>query len=256
MTDPIADIIGDYRAFTALQRDRPAARGIDIAPYELSHLAVRVPEWDQYVHLRTLLERHAVANRENVWNGRPISLIVPSEPLRVLDGRVIPLIELIPPVHQRVYKMGMEHLGVVVGDEVDAFSRRHRAALTGQQFQSPTTEPYYVLFEDFTHVKFYRRSFRAAIELEGGTFDGVHHVDDWVPQRLATRPARTPCPGERASRRRRHGPDRLGNRGPGGYCPDHRTGVKLPDLPRPPSCSGIWVERLVNDAPSVVDPEH
>ncbi len=43
MTDPIADLIGDYRAFTALQRDRLAARGIDIAPYELSHLAVRVP---------------------------------------------------------------------------------------------------------------------------------------------------------------------------------------------------------------------
>ncbi len=53
MTDPIADLIGDYCAFTALQRDRLAARGIDIAPYELSHLAVRVPEWDQYVHLRT-----------------------------------------------------------------------------------------------------------------------------------------------------------------------------------------------------------
>ena len=136
MTDPIADLIGDYRAFTALQRDRLAARGIDIAPYELSHLAVRVPEWDQYVHLRTLLERHAIANRESVWNGRPISLILLAEPLRVLDGQVIPMIELIPPVHQRVYKMGMEHFGVVVGEEVDAFSRRHRAALTGQQFQS------------------------------------------------------------------------------------------------------------------------
>lgn len=40
VTDPIADLIGDYRAFTALQRDRLAARGIDISPYELSHLAV------------------------------------------------------------------------------------------------------------------------------------------------------------------------------------------------------------------------
>ena len=48
MTDPIADVIGDYRAFTTLQRDRLAARGIDLAPYELSHLAVRVPEWDQH----------------------------------------------------------------------------------------------------------------------------------------------------------------------------------------------------------------
>jgi predicted metalloenzyme YecM len=116
LTDPIADVIGDYRAFAAQQRDRLLARGIDIAPYALSHLAYRVPEWDQYVHVRTLLERHAIANRENVWNGRPISLIVPAQPLDVLEGKVVPLIELIPPVHQRVYKMGIEHLGVVVGD--------------------------------------------------------------------------------------------------------------------------------------------
>jgi hypothetical protein len=32
MTDPIADIVGDYRAFAAQQRDRLLARGIDIAP--------------------------------------------------------------------------------------------------------------------------------------------------------------------------------------------------------------------------------
>ncbi len=194
MTDPVADLIGDYRAFTALQRDRLAARGIDIAPYELSHLAVRVPEWDLYVHLRTVLERHAIANVENVWNGRPISMILLVEPLRVLDGQVVPLIELIPPVHQRVYKMGLEHLGVVVGEDVDAFSRRHRAALTGQQFQSPTNEPYYILFEDFTHVKFHRRSLRSEIEVKGRTFDGVHHVDDWIPQRLVTATGPNPLP--------------------------------------------------------------
>jgi predicted metalloenzyme YecM len=194
MADPIADLIGDYRAFTALQRDRLAARGIDIALYELSHLAVRVPEWDQYVHLRTLLERHAVANVEIVWNGRPISMILLAEPLRVLDGHVVQDIELIPPVHQRVYKMGLEHLGVVVGEEVDAFSREHREALTGQQFQSLTNEPYYILFEDFTHVKFYRRSLRAEVERKGVPFDGFHHVDDWVPQRLVTATGPNPLP--------------------------------------------------------------
>ena len=63
MADPIADIIGDYRGFTTMQRDRLAVRGIDITPYPLSHLAVRVAEWDLYVHQRTLLERHARANR-------------------------------------------------------------------------------------------------------------------------------------------------------------------------------------------------
>ena len=85
-SDPIAEIIGDYRAFAAMQRDRLAARGIDIAPYPLSHLAVRVADWDLYVHQRTLLERHATVNGENLWNGRPISLIVLAEPLEVLDG--------------------------------------------------------------------------------------------------------------------------------------------------------------------------
>ena len=192
--DPIAEIIGDYRGFAALQRDRLLARGIDIAPYPLSHLAVRVADWDLYVHQRTLLERHARTNREKVWNGRPISLLVLAEPLDVLDGKQCSRIELIPPVHQRVYRMGLEHLGVVVGEEFDEFSTRHRAMLTGQQFQSAAVDPVYVLFEDFTHVKFYRRSFFDVVEDEEGRFEGFVHVDDWLPQRLVTATGPNPLP--------------------------------------------------------------
>lgn len=196
MIDALEEVIGDYRAFTALQRDRLASRGIDIAPYELSHVAYRVPEWDQYVRVRTQLERHAIANRENFWNGRPISLIVPAQPPEVLDGKVVPLIELIPPVHQRVYKMGLEHLGVVVGDTFDAFVETHKPVLTGQQFQGPdsTPDPVYILFEDFTHVKFYRLSLRASVELFGARFEGFHHVEGYVPQRLVTATGPNPLP--------------------------------------------------------------
>jgi len=192
-TDPIAEVIGDYRAFAAMQRDRLVARGIDIAPYPLSHLAVRVADWDIYVHQRTLLERHAKSNHEHVWNGRPISLIVLAEPLDVLDGTPVSNIELIPPVHQRVYRMGLEHLGVVV-KEFDEFSRVHRSALTGQQFQSAAVDPVYVLFEDFTHVKFYRRSFFDVAEDAEGGFEGFVHVDDWVPQRFVTASGPNPLP--------------------------------------------------------------
>lgn len=197
MVDPLVDIIGDYRAFAAQQHQRLLARGIDIGPYRLSHVAVRVPEWDLYTHMRTQLERHAVANREKVWNGRPISLIVPTEPLEVLDGKLVPLIELIPPVHQRVYPMGLEHLGVVVGDGFDAFVGAHKPVLTGQQFQGPNSrpDPVYILFEDFTHVKFYRLSLRASVELDAGPFeDGFTHVEDWVPQRLVTATGPNPLP--------------------------------------------------------------
>jgi predicted metalloenzyme YecM len=196
LADPLEDIIGDYRAFAAQQRDRLATRGIDISSYELSHLAYRVPEWDEYVRMRGLIERYAVTNSENVWNGRPISLIVPAEPLEVLDGKIVPLIELLAPVHQRVYKMGLEHLGVVVGDTFDAFVEAHKPVLTGQQFQGPksTPDPVYILFEDFTHVKFYRLSLRASVELHAGPFaEGFHHVD-WVPQRLVTATGPNPLP--------------------------------------------------------------
>ena len=197
MADPIEDIIGDFRAFAAQQRDRLTTRGIDISAYTLSHLAYRVPEWDEYLRVRGLLERHAITNRETVWNGRPISLIVPAEPMEVLDGKVVPLIELIAPVHQRVYKMGLEHLGVVVGNTFDAFVDEHKPVLTGQQFQGPTStpDPVYLLFEDFTHVKFYRLSLQASVEVDAGPFeDGFRHVENWVPQRLVTATGPNPLP--------------------------------------------------------------
>jgi predicted metalloenzyme YecM len=197
MADPVGDIIGDYRAFAAKQQQRLLDRGIDISSYALSHLAVRVAEWDDYVRVRDQLENHAVLNSENVWNGRPISLIVPAEPLEVLDGKEVPLIELIPPVHQRVYKMGLEHLGVVVGDSFDDFVEANKPVLTGQQFQGPSSnpDPVYILFEDFTHVKFYRLSLRASVEHDAGPFqDGFRHVADWRPQRLVTATGPNPLP--------------------------------------------------------------
>jgi hypothetical protein len=63
---------------------------------------------------------------------------------------------------RHVYRMGLEHVGLVVGADLDDFSRRHRAVLTGQQFRSSTVEPVYVLFDDYAHVKFQQRSLKDA----------------------------------------------------------------------------------------------
>ena len=51
-----------------------------------------------------------------------------------------------------------------------------------------------MLFEDFTHVKFYRRSFFDVVEDAEGPFKGFTHVDDWVPQRLVTATGPNPLP--------------------------------------------------------------
>ena len=110
--------------------------------------------------------------------------------------------------------MGLEHLGVVVGEEFDEFSRVHRAALTGQQFQSSAVDPVYVLFEDFTHVKFYRRSFFDVVEDAEGRFEGFVHVDNWVPQetRHRHRPEPAAAVTETAARRQdRHAAPVFGN---------------------------------------------
>jgi predicted metalloenzyme YecM len=194
VTDPVENILGDYRAFAAMQRDRLQTRGIDVSPFGLSHLCFRVPEWDQYVHVRTLLERHARGNRESWWNGHPVSVIMLAEPLEHLEGKWCDRIELIAPVHQRVYKMGLEHIGFVVGDGFEDFIREHRPVLTGQQFQSANVDPVYILMEDWTHVKFYRRSFVDVIQDEEGPIEGFTHLDDYVPQRLVTATHGDPLP--------------------------------------------------------------
>ena len=124
----------------------------------------------------------------------PVSLCSLAEPPDVCAGTPVSRSELLPPGHQRFFRMGLAHLGVVVGEEFDEFSRLHLAALTGQQFQSPAVDPFYVLFEDFTHVKFYRRSFFDVVEVEVGRSDGRSHVDNGVPHRLVTSTAATPRP--------------------------------------------------------------
>jgi hypothetical protein len=43
-------------------------------------------------------------------------------------------------------------------------------------------------------VKFYRRSLYDACVLEGARFDGMVHVDDWVPQRIVTATGNHPLP--------------------------------------------------------------
>jgi predicted metalloenzyme YecM len=177
----IQSIIGDPVAFFSRQKQRLLDVGIDISGCELSHLAYRTSTYDEYLAKRDAIEAHCKSNIENVWNGRPISIMQLSEAIDLGSGSCVPVIELIPPVHRRVYRMGLEHVGVVIGKDVDAFSRKHRAVLTGQQFQSEECEPYYItFFEDFTMVKFYQMSLLEICKRQHGlSYEGFSHVENW-----------------------------------------------------------------------------
>ncbi len=175
----IGDVLGDYLEFYLRQASRLTELGIDIADYEVSHLAFRVETYREYVGVRDNIETHCVANVENVWNGRPISKLLLRDALDLGNDVNVSLIELIPPVHRSVNKIGLEHVGIVLGDAIDEFARIHKSVLTGQQFQSEFCDPYLITFDDRTTVKLYRYSLMDVCIKEGHSFDGFYHVDDW-----------------------------------------------------------------------------
>lgn len=107
----------------------------------------------------------------------------------------VELIELIPPFHQRVYAMGLEHVGLVVGPDLEHFGDEHLEVLTGRQFQSRSCRPAYRFFEDYTHVKFYERSLKEECVREGARFEGFNHAA-WNPADADAGPYELGDPGE------------------------------------------------------------
>jgi len=171
-----AEILESGKIFFDEQKRRLQEYDIDITGYELSHLAYRTATVAEYTLLRDTIEEHCSANVENVWNGRPISKMVLAEPVMIDAHTSWSLLELIPPTHENLYKMGFEHAGIVIGNSIDEFSKRYREELTGQQFQSINCEPYFKRFHDHTCVKFYRYSLMEVCIKEGHTFEGFNHV--------------------------------------------------------------------------------
>ena len=131
MNQKANEILGDYTEFYALQAQRLQNLGIDIDGLDISHLAFRTETLAAYLVVRQKLESICSANVENTWNGRPISKLLLQEPLQLSPSATTSLIELIPPVHQSVYKMGLEHMAIVIGEAFRDFGQLHADKFTG-----------------------------------------------------------------------------------------------------------------------------
>ncbi|HJQ14624.1 MAG TPA: VOC family protein [Anaerolineales bacterium] len=175
MNQKAIEILGDYTEFFTLQAGRLQKLGIDIEGLEVSHLAFRTETLAEYLVVRQKLELLCSANVENSWNGRPISKLLLQEPLQLSRNATTSLIELIPPVHQSIYKMGLEHVAIVIGETLEDFAKLHAHHLTGQQYQTEYFQPYFITFPDHTNVKFYPYSLQQVCQIEGQRFDGFYH---------------------------------------------------------------------------------
>ena len=135
MNQKSIEILSDYAEFYTLQTERLQKLGINIDGLEVSHLAFRTETLAEYLVVRQKLEAICSANVENTWNGRPISKLLLQEPLQLSPSITTSLIELIPPVHQSFYKMGLEHVGIVIGETFADFGKLHSHKFSGQQDQ-------------------------------------------------------------------------------------------------------------------------
>ena len=131
MNQKAIETLRDYTDFYTLQAQRLQTFAIEIDGLVVSHLAFRTETLAEYLAVRQKLESICSANVENIWNGRPISKLVLQEPLQLSRNTTTSLIELIPPVHQSVYKMGLEHIGIVIGETFADFGKLHSQHFTG-----------------------------------------------------------------------------------------------------------------------------
>jgi predicted metalloenzyme YecM len=87
------DIIADSQTFFSLQLERLNALQIDISGCEISHLAYRTRTCEEYLRTRDKIERRCTSNIENVWNGRPMSIMQLEEPLALSTEYEVRVIE-------------------------------------------------------------------------------------------------------------------------------------------------------------------
>lgn len=167
------DLIGNYETFFVDTLERLKSAEIDIHGYPLSHLGVRTETFEEYEGLRDEILEYCESYVENEHNGRPISKLLLRESLKLPEGFEVDLIELMPPKPSRDYPLGIEHVGVVVGSDLEEFADQHKDALSGRQDQGPYCKPYFVTFDNGKRVKFYDLSLKDVVEKEGNNFKPV-----------------------------------------------------------------------------------
>jgi predicted metalloenzyme YecM len=185
----VNQILGSCSEFYTQQIQRLLNLGIDVRDRAVSHLAYRTKTLAEYLEIRQQLEPFCSANVENIWGGRPISKLLLQTPLPLTPDNVTHLIELIPPPHpdiyQSVYKLRLEHVGIVIGETLAEFRKAYANVLTGQQDQNKSDpdgntfsfrRPSFITFSDYSAVKFYQVSLQDICILEGRMFDGFYHT--------------------------------------------------------------------------------
>lgn len=164
------NVIGDYATFFDDLFNRLIEIGIDISRLEMSHLGIKFASFEEYERLRDELKDYSKSFSEEEHNGRPIGMMWLKEPLSLSHGCSVDLLELMPPKPNNQYPTGLEHLGVVIGGDPEAFGQKYESVLSGRQDQGPVNKPFFIAFDNGKRVKFYGLSMKEVLAKEGKQF--------------------------------------------------------------------------------------
>ena len=165
--DPVAEVVGDYRAFVRAGLQKVAEKGIDVKDYPIDHLCFRVGTIEEYEKAKKALLALSKGFLENPHHGRPISKFQLVNPLQV-DSYSIPIIELPSPKPER--KSGLEHFEMVVGEDYDGLNEKYAGLWSGIEDSGEFNKPLFINFDDGTSVKFHKLSLDEVVRLEGNNF--------------------------------------------------------------------------------------
>ncbi len=165
----IEQIIGDYEVFFADIFSQLNKLHINIKGVPVSHICYRVKSIEEYERVREQLKKLSVEYVETQFNGRPVSLLVLTNPLFVSGDRKISLVELPSPRKAHEYDSGLEHVGIVVGEKLSEFKEKYKNVFTGEKDRGWFSLPF-VTFSNGKTVKFYEKPLKEIVELEGNKF--------------------------------------------------------------------------------------
>ena len=167
----IKNIIGDYETFIGDLISQLDRLSIHINDMSISHINYRVETDSQYENMRDLLKTFCKEFVETQFNGRAVSILQLKNPLHVSKSHSIPIIELPAPRSVHTYLRGLEHLGLVVGKDLPEFKLKYQNILTGEKDRRPYCFPAFITFSDGKTAKFYDRSLKDVVLMQGWAFE-------------------------------------------------------------------------------------
>ena len=172
----LKDIIGDYDVFLKDILSRVEDAGFDMDDFsQVDHMCYRTESLEEYAEAKKALQEHTRLLGTNIVNGREIATLRLNEPVRSGKWRV-DLIELPAPKEGKPYARGLEHIEMVIFDDIQDFLKKYKDQDFEMRAADRGINPEIGLSLGEYQVKFHLLSLSTVVYLEDKL--GITSVED------------------------------------------------------------------------------